>query len=41
MKTDELYERYKEETDIENDSKSLAVIIYGSRTRDNYRDSSD
>lgn len=41
MEIDELYERYKEETDIENDSKSLAVIIYGSRTRENYKNGSD
>lgn len=39
MDLDELYERVNEELDLEK--KSRVIIIYGSRTRDDYSNSSD
>lgn len=41
ISTEELFTRYAEETDILSDEKSLAVILYGSRITDDYKDSSD
>ncbi len=41
MEVNELFERYKEETDILSDDKSIAVILYGSRTRKNAKNGSD
>lgn len=41
ISTEELFNRYAEETDILNNKKSLAVIIFGSRTTDAYKNSSD
>ncbi|MDE6141662.1 MAG: nucleotidyltransferase domain-containing protein [Bacilli bacterium] len=38
---DEVFERYKEETDILSDDKSELVIIYGSRATEDYENSSD
>lgn len=39
--TEELFDRFNEETDILSDKKSLAVILYGSRISNNFKDSSD
>lgn len=41
MDTNELFERYAEETDILSNEKSDLVIVYGSRVSDDYKDSSD
>ena len=41
MTTDELFDRYDEETSILSNEKSDLVIVYGSRASDDYKDSSD
>lgn len=41
ISTDELFERFLEETDILNDNNSQVVILFGSRITDNYTNNSD
>lgn len=41
LSTEELFDRYNEETDILSNDKSVAVILYGSRTTNSYKPTSD